>query len=199
MIIYGASGHGKVVASAAISQGKEVVAFFDDGFEGELFFGKKQLGAYDELKLPEKELVIAIGSNSIRKVVSEKVKHSYVSIIDINSTVHESAKIGEGTVVMMGASVQIDVQLGNHVIVNTAASVDHDCEIGDYVHLSPNATLCGAVKVGKLTQIGANATVLPNLTIGENCTIGAGAVVTKDIPDKTIVIGNPARKIGENE
>ncbi len=199
MIIYGASGHGKVVASAAISQGKEVVAFFDDGFKGKLFFGKKQLGTYNKLELADEELVIAVGNNAIRKLLSQKVKHSFGTVLDSNSIVHDSVSIGEGSVVMMGASIQVDVKLGQHVIVNTGASVDHDCKIGDYVHISPNATLCGTVEVGELTQIGANATVLPNLTVGKNCVIGAGAVVTKDIPDNTIVIGNPAKKIGNNE
>ena len=41
-------------------------------------------------------------------------------------------------------------------------------------------------------SIGANATILPGIKIGKNAMIGAGAVVTKDVPEKAIVIGNPA-------
>lgn len=43
--------------------------------------------------------------------------------------------------------------------------------------------------------IGAGAIVLPGVTIGENAIVGAGAVVTKDVPDNTIVVGNPARMV----
>lgn len=43
--------------------------------------------------------------------------------------------------------------------------------------------------------IGGNVTVLPGVTIGNNVTIGAGSVVTRDIPDKTLAVGNPYRVI----
>jgi UDP-2-acetamido-3-amino-2,3-dideoxy-glucuronate N-acetyltransferase len=45
--------------------------------------------------------------------------------------------------------------------------------------------------------IGANATILCGITIGKHALIGAGAVVTKDVPDYAIMIGNPARRIGD--
>lgn len=45
--------------------------------------------------------------------------------------------------------------------------------------------------------IGASAVILPGVTIGENAIVGAGAIVTKDVPDNTIVAGNPARIIRE--
>jgi acetyltransferase-like isoleucine patch superfamily enzyme len=47
--------------------------------------------------------------------------------------------------------------------------------------------------VKKGASIGANATILPGLTIGEGAMVGAGAVVTKDVPPRTLVVGNPAR------
>ena len=45
--------------------------------------------------------------------------------------------------------------------------------------------------------IGASAVILPGVTVGENAIVGAGAIVTKDVPDNTIVAGNPARVIRE--
>ncbi len=47
--------------------------------------------------------------------------------------------------------------------------------------------------VKKHACIGTGATILPGITIGERATVGAGAVVTQDVPDDTIVVGNPAR------
>ena len=42
-------------------------------------------------------------------------------------------------------------------------------------------------------SIGANATILPGIEIGVGAMVGAGAVVTKDVPPRTLVVGNPAR------
>jgi acetyltransferase-like isoleucine patch superfamily enzyme len=43
--------------------------------------------------------------------------------------------------------------------------------------------------------IGASATILPGITVGENSIVAAGSIVTKDVPDNTIVAGNPAKQI----
>ncbi|MFA6275882.1 MAG: acyltransferase [Pedobacter sp.] len=43
--------------------------------------------------------------------------------------------------------------------------------------------------------IGANAIILPGVTIGENSVVGAGTIVTKSVPDRVVVIGNPAKVI----
>ncbi|MBI2659769.1 N-acetyltransferase, partial [Candidatus Woesearchaeota archaeon] len=51
--------------------------------------------------------------------------------------------------------------------------------------------------VKKRASIGANATILCGVTIGKNSLVGAGSVVTKDVPDNSIVAGNPARVIGK--
>ena len=71
----------------------------------------------------------------------------------------------------------------------------HDCIIGDFVSVAPNALLLGNVTIGNLSYIGANATLLPGVHIGRNVIIGAGAVVTKNVPDNSIFVGNPAREI----
>ena len=54
-----------------------------------------------------------------------------------------------------------------------------------------------AVEIGEHSFIGAGAIVLPGTRIGKYCIIGAGAVVKGKIEDYSIVIGNPAKKIGD--
>jgi acetyltransferase-like isoleucine patch superfamily enzyme len=52
------------------------------------------------------------------------------------------------------------------------------------------------VRIGDCTFIGANAVILMGVTIGSHCVIGAGAVVATDIPDRSVVVGVPARVVG---
>ena len=63
------------------------------------------------------------------------------------------------------------------------------------MHLSPGARLAGGVNVGEGTHIGLNASVIPNINIGKWCIIGAGAVIIRDVPDYSVVVGNPGKII----
>jgi maltose O-acetyltransferase len=53
------------------------------------------------------------------------------------------------------------------------------------------------VSIGNDCWVGGSAIISPGVTIGDRCIVGAGAVVTKDIPDDTIVVGNPAKPIAK--
>lgn len=56
----------------------------------------------------------------------------------------------------------------------------------------------GHTRIGKRCFIGTDALLLCGVTLGDHVIVGGGAVVTKDVPDNTIVVGNPARIIQEN-
>ena len=56
----------------------------------------------------------------------------------------------------------------------------------------------GSVEVGDYTYIGCAAVVLPGVKIGRGCVIGAGAIINSDIPDFSIVVGNPGRIVGSS-
>lgn len=53
----------------------------------------------------------------------------------------------------------------------------------------------GCIEVMDNVFIGSNSIILPNVKVGSNVVIGAGSVVTKDVPDNSVVCGNPARVI----
>lgn len=56
-----------------------------------------------------------------------------------------------------------------------------------------SATQAKPIVLKKNVWVGIGATILPGVTVGENSIVGAGSVVTKDVPDNTIVAGNPAK------
>jgi sugar O-acyltransferase (sialic acid O-acetyltransferase NeuD family) len=186
MVLYGASGHAKVIRDLLESQQKTVEYLVDDNPDVIELSG---LPVRHELPADE-TVIISIGNNAIRKKIAERLPNNYETGIAKSAIVSKSARIGEGSVVMQGAIIQPEVCVGRHCIINTGASIDHECIIEDFVHVSPHATLCGNVYVGEGTWIGAGTTVIQGVKIGKWCMIGAGSVVTKDIPDGYLAVGN---------
>lgn len=192
MILYGASGHAKVIIDILEANGQKIDFIVDDDPALTELLGyevRRNTGEYDEA-------IVSIGSCEIRKKVVASLKvGKYVTSVHPSAVVSPRATIEEGTIVMQGAIIQSCAKIGKHCIINTSASVDHDCEIGDYVHVAPHATVLGGVKVGEGSWIGAGAVVKQYITVGKNCMIGAGAVVLHDVPDGSTVVGVPGKEI----
>jgi sugar O-acyltransferase (sialic acid O-acetyltransferase NeuD family) len=195
VILYGGSGHAKVVLDCLEAQGGLVQGIFDDNPDLKELLGVPVVGQYRPHLFPDQPLIIAIGNNRIRQRVAEVIRHGFGTAVHPSAQVSRYATAGEGSVVFHNAVVQAGAIVGRHCIINTAASVDHDSRLEDFVHISPNAALCGSVEVGEGTQIGTGASVIPGVRIGKWCVIGAGAVVTSDIPDFSVAVGVPARVI----
>lgn len=201
ILLYGASGHAKVIASIFESMNILIDGIFDDDSSKYMLRQLKVINGYDKNYKSNLPILISIGDNLIRKKISKKIAHSFSIAIHPSSLIDKTVFIDEGTAIFHNATIQSDTHIGKHCIINTNSSIDHDCLIGDFVHISPSATLCGNVIVGEGTHIGAGSTIVPNVEIGNWCIIGAGAVVTKDIPSFSVVVGIPGKviKIISNE
>lgn len=195
MILYGASGHAKVIIDICKLTNQKISKIVDDNLEISKVLGIDVSHTLTKEDLESDELIISIGNNSIRKKIAGQISSDFGLLIHPTAVIDTTTIIEKGSVIMAGAVVNSSTKLGQHCIINTNASVDHDCFISNFVHISPNATLCGGVTVGELTQVGAGATILPNITIGTNCIVGAGSVIIGDIPDNCTVVGNPGRII----
>jgi sugar O-acyltransferase (sialic acid O-acetyltransferase NeuD family) len=198
--VYGAGGHGKVVADVLRAEACPPVGFVDDECARSTILGLPVLGVGDWLaatmKREEVGVALGIGDNWSRKRIADRCRNHGFQIV---TAVHPSAvfsptsKIGEGTVVMPLAMLNTDSLVGLGVIVNSGALIEHECIIGDYAHVSPNVSLGGRVHIGSFCLLGLGAVVLPGITVGSGSIIGAGAVVVRDIPDEVVAVGVPAR------
>jgi acetyltransferase-like isoleucine patch superfamily enzyme len=96
------------------------------------------------------------------------------------------------------------VRLHTGVFVPELSVLEDDCWLGPRVVLTnaplprcPDVAACmRGVRVGRRAKLGANVTVLPGVVIGEDALVGAGSVVTRDVPARAVVGGNPARVTG---
>lgn len=113
----------------------------------------------------------------------------------INKTAHVSstAIIGLGILIDALANVSSYAKLSDFVTVYAGATISHHSTVGAFSTICPNASIAGNVTIGERTLIGIGACVKNGVKIGANCTIGAGAVVVRDVPDNTVVKGNPAK------
>ena len=128
-------------------------------------------------------------------------------------------RIGDQTRIGAFVEIQRNAVIGSRCKISSHSFICEGVEIGDEVFVGhgvmftndsfPRATTAeGRVqtsvdwkllptRVRRRASIGSNATILPGITIGEGAMIGAGAVVTCDVPDHAIVVGVPARIVGD--
>ena len=198
MIIYGASGHAKVIIDCLMAQGQSINVIFDDNPKVKKLLNLDVRHDYGSDLFPGEALIIAIGNNTIRKNLADEISNSNpppTALCDPSTIISENVNIGDGSVVLHNAVIQSSTSIGKYVIINTGATVDHDCLLGDYVHVAPNTTLCGGVSIGEGTLVGAGSVVIPTINIGKWCVIGAGSVIIEDVPDYSLVVGNPGKVI----
>ncbi len=201
VIIFGASGHGKVIADILEKQGTPIAGFVDDDNTkwGQEFFGYRIHGGIGYLAstlASQVDIVVAIGDNEVRRKVVLDLQtrgFRFTTAIHPSARIGKNVQIGAGTVMMAGAIVNADTHIGSHCIINTASSVGHDNIVGDFTHISSGARLGGNVSVGALSWVGIGAAVINNVTIGENTIVGAGSVVIRDAKPHSCYIGNPAK------
>jgi len=192
LYIYGASGHGKVIFDVASSLDYKILGFIDDT-KGGKFLGQK---IYKPAELPKSaNIFLAIGDNKHRKELSQKLGNSFSfpSLIHPSATISSSATIKTGTCIMPNVVVNSCAKIGEFCILNTACVIEHDCVIGNFTHIGGNSYLAGNVKVGNECFLGFNSGVRQGLKIADGVTLGAGAVTVKDLNEKKVYIGVPAK------
>lgn len=208
LLIYGASGHGKVVIDIVEKAGRyRIAGLLDDNPElhGKRVFGYPVLGGLAELPHIDSETrcaIVAIGANEVRQKLAGRLRalgYGFACAVHPSAQIGRGVTIGAGTIVMAGALINSDTRVGEHVIIPIGAAIAHDCVIGDFARMSVGAHLAGGVTVGRLAWIGMGADVIEGVRIGEGTVVGAGAAVIGDLPDHVVAVGVPARIIKRAE
>jgi UDP-N-acetylbacillosamine N-acetyltransferase len=195
LCVYGAGGHGLVVAEAAELAGWSVLGWFDDHADATLPLGQR----IDPTNIPpsQAQWIVCIGDNLLRSQKCEQLQalgHTLATVIHPTAAVSPRSQIATGVYVGAQASIGPQATVGIGAIVNSAAIVEHHVDIGPYAHIAPGAVLGGAVKVGDYALIGLGARILPVISVGQHATLGAGAVATHDISPHVTSVGVPARR-----
>ena len=202
VVLVGYSGHGYVVAEAAIASNMNLRYYTDKkqitknpfdlaylGFEGDLDFAFWN---------KEYDYILGVGDNLIRRKTADLLISKGVDLLNV---IHPSASIsakvqfGIGNFISRNVSVNALVEIGDICILNTGCIIEHECIIRNGVHIAPGAVLAGNVEIGDNTFVGANSVIKQGVKIGTNVIIGAGSVILKDIADNRKIVGNPGKEI----
>ncbi|MFI3158195.1 MAG: hypothetical protein QX199_18780 [Methylococcaceae bacterium] len=103
------------------------------------------------------------------------------------------AKLSTGVFVGANSVIAPGVHLEPHVFINRGVTVGHDNQVGAFTRIQPGANLGGLSYIGRGVTIGLGATLIERLRIGDGAVIGGGAVVLKDVPERVLAVGVPAK------
>lgn len=202
LVIFGAGGHGRVVADAARAAGLELLGFLDDAGPaaappGGMVPDAPLLDVADP-RLKAAVFIVAIGDNGTRLRIARRLAgegRTLQPVLHPDATVSPGAALGGGVYVGARAVIGPGASVDTGAIINTAAVVEHDGRVGAGAHVAPGAVLGGGVHVGEIALVGLGSRVLPGRRIGTGAVLGAGAVLTRDAEAGRTYTGVPARAV----
>jgi acetyltransferase-like isoleucine patch superfamily enzyme len=133
-------------------------------------------------------------------------------ILGDQSCVRERVRIGDDVVLGRGSLVENDTTIGAMSLIQAEAYITAYSILEERVFVAPcvvttNDNFMGRTErrhalmrgptIRRGARVGGGAILCPGVEIGEEAFVGAGAVVTKDVPPRTVVVGNPARVLRE--
>jgi len=202
--IYGYGGHGLEVEELArvinLKENRwEKIIFIDDAkdkIDNEKIFSFEDI--ISKYSPKDIEFMTGIGEPVIREKLYNKVKekdYCFAILVHPSASVAESAVLEEGTMVAHNAFVSIKAHLFTNTLVQPLACVHHECSVGRNSVVSTSAVMGGNSSLGYNSFIGLGASVKQGISVGNGSVVGMGAVVIKNVSDRVMVVGNPARAI----
>jgi sugar O-acyltransferase (sialic acid O-acetyltransferase NeuD family) len=117
----------------------------------------------------------------------------FESIVHPTASVSKMSMLGRGVIVLQNATIASDVTVERFVYILPNTILSHNDYIGEFTCLAGGVSLSGDVRVGRNCYIGANSSVREGVTIENSCLVGMGSVVLDNVPENTVVVGNPAK------
>jgi len=197
--IYGASGCGRGIMpllSAELAGSDATLVFIDDAAQAVQVNGYEVWTFERFARAGSSAAVLAIANGRVRAMLDLRCAKAGVHVTGVkaaNIVIMDDVQISPGALLSPFVTLTSNIRIGRCFHANLYSYVEHDCVIGDYVTFAPGVHCNGNVTIDDHAYIGSGAVIRQGIRIGAAATVGMGAVVTKDVPEGTTVVGNPAR------
>ena len=108
-------------------------------------------------------------------------------------------KIGHGVMFAPLSQLSPDTTVSNNCMLLANSFLGHNSFMDEFSSIATNSVVGAHVHIGKGVHVGSNATIRETVKIGDFSFIGMGAVVLEDVPEHSIVVGNPAKVLRTNK
>lgn len=214
IVILGAGGDGLVLAEAIAQHNKQAVesdkmaveAFLDDAYTVEgTYEGFRVLGGLnfwcklspDILFIPAIQKVRDMPRRAARLEALEIPPERWATVVHPTAVIASCAKIGSGVYIGAFCSVQPRCVVGDFATLRAGAALGHDATVSRHAYVGPNAVLCGKTVLHCGAHLGPGAVLLDERSVGQFAVVGIGSAVTKNVTDYAVVMGNPAKRVGQ--
>lgn len=109
----------------------------------------------------------------------------------------ENVWVGANTTIERG--IFDETILADHVKIDDLVQVGHNSHIGKGTRITAGTIICGGVKIRPNCWVAPNSNILERKTIGQGSYIGLGTNVLSDVPENSVFVGNPGKKLREIE
>lgn len=200
--IIGAGEQGRQALQILFAQNIfSVVGFYDD-FAKDEFEKYEILGKISDVKNHYSKSIfdyifIAIGYKHLKfkESLMKEIKNiPLASIIHPTAFIENSATIETGCLIYPNAYIGPNTTIKSCSIINIGCILSHDIQIGTCSFLSVGATIGGFSRIGNRSFIGIGTTIIDHIQIADDITVGAGSVVVKNLSEKGLYLGIPAKQ-----
>ncbi len=182
----------------------DVIGFLDDDrtLHGKEYLGVKVLGGLRLLEERRDVHVLAVPGSPKGYLKRKQLLAAlpveasrFATIVHPTAVLAVDARVGYNTVVMAHVVVSCAARVGNHCIVLPNTVIAHDSSVGDYCCVGSNVSVSGMVAIGEECYVGSGVKIREKVTIGSKSLLGLGANVIRDVGERVVAVGNPARTI----
>jgi len=165
-----------------------------------VFYNKNFIKILKERKI--KKVFIFEVSEQLRSNIFKQLKNEKIEIL---SFIHKSVKImghnkiGKGVIIFPDCYLGYKSDIGDGVVIQSGCRIEHHNVIGNFCDLNPNLTTGGFTKIGNYCEINISVDIINRIRIGNFSRVGAGSLVLKNIKDKELHYGRPAKFVRKNK